>query len=123
MLNPNLVSATDRQNILSAFEKLKARQIMKVSEELKDEIRLDFEHIVLQSFGMEDYFDKIKSSLLSMQETKMCIRDRGYITKNVSVLNKFTDIRNNAMWYYADVMEAANTHLANSSNDTETWVK
>lgn len=49
--------------------------------------------------------------------------DEGYITKNVSVLNKFTDIRNNAMWYYADVMEAANTHLANSSNDTETWVK
>lgn len=75
MLNPNLVSATDRQNILSAFEKLKARQIMKVSEELKDEIRLDFEHIVLQSFGMEDYFDKIKSSLLSMQETRAAARE------------------------------------------------
>ena len=49
--------------------------------------------------------------------------DEGYITKNVSILNKFTDIRNNSMWYYADVMEAANTHLANFSNDTETWVK
>lgn len=49
--------------------------------------------------------------------------DESYITKNVSVLNKFTDIRNNSMWYYTDVMEAANTHLANSSNDTETWVK
>ena len=49
--------------------------------------------------------------------------DEGYITKNVSVLNKFTDIRNNSMWYYADVMEAANTHLANSANQTETWVK
>lgn len=49
--------------------------------------------------------------------------DESYITKNVSILNKFTDIRNNSMWYYADVMEAANTHLANSSNDTETWVK
>ena len=49
--------------------------------------------------------------------------DESYITKNVSVLNKFTDIRNNSMWYYADVTEAANTHLANSSNDTETWVK
>ena len=49
--------------------------------------------------------------------------DESYITKNVSVLNKFTDIRNNSIWYYADVMESANTHLANSSNDTETWVK
>ena len=49
--------------------------------------------------------------------------DESYIAKNVSVLNKFTDIRNNSIWYYADVTEAANTHLANSSNDTETWVK
>ena len=49
--------------------------------------------------------------------------DESYITKNVSVLNKFTDIRNNSIWYYADVMEAANTHLANSANNTETWVK
>ena len=49
--------------------------------------------------------------------------DENYITKNVSVLNKFTDIRNNSVWYYADVMEAANTHFANSLNDTETWVK
>lgn len=38
--------------------------------------------------------------------------DEDYITKNVSVLNKFTDIRNNSIWYYADVTEAANTHLA-----------
>ena len=49
--------------------------------------------------------------------------DEEYITKNVSVLNKFTDIRNNSMWYYADIMEAANTHLANSRDNSETWVK
>jgi len=49
--------------------------------------------------------------------------DESYITKNVSILNKFTDIRNNSMWYYTDVMEAANTHLANSANNTETWIK
>ena len=49
--------------------------------------------------------------------------DESYITKNVSVLNKFTDIRNNSMWYYADITEAANTHLANSANQTETWLK
>ena len=49
--------------------------------------------------------------------------DEDYITKNVSVLNKFTDIHNNSMWYYADIMESANTHLANSANNTETWVK
>ena len=49
--------------------------------------------------------------------------DEDYITKNVSVLNKFTDIHNNSMWYYADIMESANTHLANTANNAETWVK
>ena len=49
--------------------------------------------------------------------------DESYITKNVSILNKFTDIHNNSMWYYADVMESANTHLANSHDNAETWVK
>ena len=49
--------------------------------------------------------------------------DEDYITKNVSVLNKFTDIHNNSMWYYADIMESANTHLANTVNNAETWLK
>lgn len=54
MLNPHLVSAADRQNILSAFEKLKARQINKVTEELKNEMRLDFEYMVLQSESLHE---------------------------------------------------------------------
>ena len=75
MLNPKLVSSTDRQKILSAFEQLKARQIMKVSDELKDETRIAFEHTVLQSFEMDTYFDKIKASLLSMQETRNTVKN------------------------------------------------
>ena len=59
MLNPKLVSQNDRTKIIAAFEKLKSRQIMRVSEELSDDIRLEFEHTVLKSFGIDDYFDKI----------------------------------------------------------------
>ena len=70
MLNPNLVSAVDRERIISAFNKLKGRQILKVSEELNDSNRLAFEHAVLQSFGIDGYFENIKFSLLSMQETR-----------------------------------------------------
>lgn len=75
MLNPKLVSQNDRTKIIAAFEKLKSRQIMRVSEELSDEIRLEFEHTVLKSFGIDDYFDKIKTSLLSMQETRATVRE------------------------------------------------
>lgn len=49
--------------------------------------------------------------------------DKEYINKNLSVLNKFTDLRNNSHWAYYEIMESANTHKAVSSSDTETWVK
>ena len=48
--------------------------------------------------------------------------DEDYINKNLSVLNKFTDLKNNAHWGWADIMEAANTHKAVGGAD-ETWVK
>ena len=75
MLNPKLVNDSDRQKILVAFEKVKSRKIMKVSEELNDESRIEFEHQVLHSFGIDDYFDRIKSSLLSMQATRATARE------------------------------------------------
>ena len=51
------------------------------------------------------------------------IADEGYINKNLSLLNKFTDLKNNSHWAFYSICESANTHLANSSNDTETWIK
>lgn len=75
MLNPDLVDANDRQRILQSFNSVKARKIMKVEDELKDEDRIAFEHTVLQSFGIDDYFDKIKSSLLSMQATRKTVKE------------------------------------------------
>lgn len=48
--------------------------------------------------------------------------DTEYISKNSSVLNKFTDL-NRSHWAYADVMESANNHKAITKADSETWVK
>lgn len=49
--------------------------------------------------------------------------DESYINKNLSVLNKFTDLKNNSHWGWADIMEAANDHKAVSISNGETWVK
>lgn len=49
--------------------------------------------------------------------------DKDYINTNVSTLNKFTDLKNNAHWAYYEIMEAANTHKATSSTNAEKWVK
>jgi len=49
--------------------------------------------------------------------------DEDYINKNVSVLNKFTDLKNNSHWAYYDIMEAANTHIGAAEGENENWVK
>ena len=49
--------------------------------------------------------------------------DKEYINDNLSVLNKFTDLKNNTHWAYYDIMEAANTHMAVSNSENEIWVK
>ena len=49
--------------------------------------------------------------------------DKEYINDNLSVLNKFTDLKNNAHWAYYDIMESANTHMAVSNSENEIWVK
>ncbi len=49
--------------------------------------------------------------------------DEDYINRNVSTLNKFTDLKNNSHWAYYDIMEAANTHIGAVSEENESWVK
>ena len=51
------------------------------------------------------------------------IADEGYINKNLSSLNKFTDLKNTSHWAFYSICESANTHLANSHDNSETWVK
>ena len=70
-----MVSKENREKIISAFEKLKSRNIMNVTDELNDDFRLKFEHTVLASFGIDKYFNDIKSSLLSMFETRMTVKE------------------------------------------------
>ena len=75
MLNPDLLGTTEREKILKAFEKIKGRKILRVADELKDRNRIAFEHEVLRSFGIDEYFEKIKFSLLSMQKTRAAVKE------------------------------------------------
>ena len=59
---------------MKAFQPLLERDILSTKEELLREDRNNFEHTVLQAFGIDRYFDKIKSSLLSMQSVRLNAR-------------------------------------------------
>ncbi len=49
--------------------------------------------------------------------------DKEYVKDNLTKLNRFIDVTNSNLWYFMDVHEAANTHMANTGADAETWVK
>ena len=49
--------------------------------------------------------------------------DEGYINKNLSSLNKFTDLKNNSHWAFYVIAESANTHIGVTNLDNETWIK
>ena len=51
------------------------------------------------------------------------IADEGYINQNLSLLNKFTDLKNNSHWAFYAIAESANTHIGVTGTDNETWIK
>ncbi|WP_276799422.1 N-6 DNA methylase [Fannyhessea vaginae] len=75
MLNPKLVSFEDRLKILHAFEKLKSREIRKTDEELCSSDRIEFERAVFKSFGIEEHYENIVNSLLSLQQARSAAKE------------------------------------------------
>ncbi|WP_081852685.1 Eco57I restriction-modification methylase domain-containing protein [Exiguobacterium alkaliphilum] len=76
MLNPNLLSDFQKQEIKTAFEPILEREILTTFEEFENEDRINFEKIVLRAYELEDYYERIKNSLLSMQKTRLTAKEK-----------------------------------------------
>lgn len=74
MINPNLISKEDSDEIINLFEKIKNRDVMDVEDEFRNADREAFDKKVLRSIGHEELYDSIKESLLSMQHTRHCVK-------------------------------------------------
>lgn len=74
MINPDIFSTQDIDEIVTLFEKIKSREVMDTEDELNDPIREKFDRKVLASIGHEDLYELIKKSLISMQHTRHCIK-------------------------------------------------
>lgn len=74
MLNPDLLSNKQKQSIKTKFGKLKNRKLLPILEELKSADRTDFDNVVFESFGIQEYKDQIIDSLKTLYEIRMNIR-------------------------------------------------
>lgn len=75
MINPESISSIDAEEIVRLFKTIKNRDVMDTEDELKDKNREKFDKKVLQAIGIEDLYDNIKNSLLSMQHTRLTVKD------------------------------------------------
>lgn len=73
ILNPDILTELQVTQVLQAFQPILNRDIMKTEDELNDTDRILFEQTVLRVFGIEEYFDNIKSSLLSLQNKRLSV--------------------------------------------------
>lgn len=74
MLDPQQVTVGDRETILQKFAVVCNRDVMNTLQELEQQDRLEFDQAVLQAFGISGYYDDIKSSLISMQKSRLSVR-------------------------------------------------
>lgn len=71
MLNPNMISDKQKQKIITAFIPLTKRKILPVEDELNQSDRQKFDTVVLEAYGMENLYNEIKDSLLSMMRVRL----------------------------------------------------
>lgn len=73
MLSPQLLSREQKDRIMQAFVPVCERLVFNTEEELTDKEREKFDRLVLSCFHIEEYYESIKKSLLSMQRSRLSV--------------------------------------------------
>jgi len=74
MLNPALLNEEQKTDIMTQFSQLIERGILDINQDIDDPIRQEFERVVLDAFGIGEYFDNIVSSLKAMRKVRKAVR-------------------------------------------------
>jgi len=73
ILNPKLLSAAQKTNILEMFSVVTSRKVYNVDVKLSRDDRRDFDSTVLQAYGIDRYYEHIKKYLMSMRDVRHSI--------------------------------------------------
>lgn len=73
IVNPSLITTEKRTQILALFERLEARDILPITDELKSSDRNDFDDAVLDAVGCLPYKDQIKKALLRLYQIRTAV--------------------------------------------------
>ncbi|WP_404456658.1 N-6 DNA methylase [Oceanobacillus kapialis] len=74
ILNAKLVSEDNKKEIIQLYAKLEERDVKPLLMELQQIDRYEFDIAVLKAFGVEEYYGKIKESLLQLFNIRKSVR-------------------------------------------------
>ncbi len=86
MLNPSLLSEKQAISIKKGFRALIDRGILDIQQELSDPIRREFDMIVMNAYGIGNYYDVIVNSLRSLRRIRKAVK------KTILIKNRYIGV-------------------------------
>ncbi len=74
ILNPNLLTNEQKQRIITAFEPIKHRDRLPLEEEVEMEDRINYESVLMDIYGLSEYYEQIKHSLLDLFKIRFAVK-------------------------------------------------
>ncbi|MFV0398117.1 MAG: N-6 DNA methylase [Bacteroidales bacterium] len=75
MLNPNILSLRDKARIIEAFAPIMRRDRLNLEQEMEQADRVHFEMILFEIYGIQEYYESIKKSLLHLYKIRFAVKE------------------------------------------------
>lgn len=75
VLDPKLINTIQRSHILELFGVLLQRDMLPVRQEVYMADRIAFDKYIFEVYGIADYYEPVKESLISMQKVRFAVRE------------------------------------------------
>jgi hypothetical protein len=75
ILNPNLLTDEQKNQIIELFSPIMQRNRLTLERELESSDRITFENALMEIYGISEYYEPIKSSLLELYRIRFAVKD------------------------------------------------
>jgi len=75
ILNPDLISEEQKEQIVSSFEPLTKRDRLPLEQEIVNPDRVYFEEVLFSAFGISSYYNSIRDSLLHLYSIRFAVKN------------------------------------------------
>lgn len=102
MLNPALLNEEQKTSIIIQFSQLVERGILDINQDIDDPIRQEFERVVLNAFGIGEYFENIVSCLKTLRKVRKAVKQTIIQQRSFNESKRYDGINKQLMLQAAD---------------------